>query len=60
MAAEAVAAEAVAVATVGVAVGIVAVATLKVAAAMPAVKELGRAEDSAVAGQDSILDSVAG
>ena len=49
-----------AVATVGAAAEIVAVATLKVAAAMPAVKELGRAEDSAVAGQDSILDSVAG
>jgi len=48
------AAEVVAVTTVG------AVATLKVAAIVPAVKELGPAEDSAVAGQDSVLDSVAG
>jgi len=44
----------VAVTTVG------AVVTLKVAAIVPAVKELGPAEDSAVAGQDSVLDSVAG
>ena len=58
LAAEVVAVTALKVAAVVVAVG--AVVTLKVAAIVPTVKELGPAEDSAVADQDSVLDSVAG